>query len=347
MSVRSVIGQAGVRLAQAAATPLLPGDYLDVFAPLHGSSLRARILAVRSETADAVTVVLQPGRGWTGHVPGQFVRLGVDVDGVRHWRSYSITSRPDEGHISITVRVQGTVSRQLALSARGTIVELQQATGEFGMPAAPPSKTLFITAGSGITPVMGLLRAVPLPDVVVVHSARTARAVIFGDELRTMAATGRLRLMEHHTADAPRLRPADLPTLVPDISERSAWVSGPNAMIDAVEQFYAEQGWPSPTIERFRPQIANVGQGGSVEFTRSGTIANAPGDTALLDVGETAGVLMPSGCRMGICYGCVLPLAAGSVRDLRDGAMTTAGHDEPVLIQTCINAAAGPCSLNI
>ena len=347
MSVRSVIGQAGVRLAQAVATPLVPEDYLDVFAPLHGSSLRARVVAVLPETGDAVTVVLHPGHGWAGHTPGQFVRLGVDVEGVRHWRSYSITSRPDERHLTITVRMQGAVSHHLAQSTSGTIVELQQAMGEFGIRGRPPAKCLFVTAGSGITPVMGLLRAYRLPDALVVHSARTAQSVIFGDELRAMAGTGEFTLIEHHTADAPRLVAADLPRLVPDISERRTWVCGPNDLINAVEQYYADRGWEPPTSERFRAKLAAAGQGGSVEFTRSGSRAEAPGDTALLDVGEAAGVLMPSGCRMGICYGCVLPLAEGSVRDLRDGSATTAGHESPVLIQTCINAAAGPCSLTV
>ena len=347
MSVRSVFGRAGMRVARAAATPLVPEDYLDVFAPLHGSSLRARVAAVLPERADAVTVVLHPGHGWAGHTPGQFVRLGVDVDGVRHWRSYSITSRPADTCLTITVRVQGTVSRHLAQAARGTIVELQQAMGEFGIPSPAPAKALFVTAGSGVTPVMGLLRAHRLPDAGVVHSARSAQSVIFGDELRAMAGAGEFTLIEHHTADAPRLVAADLARLVPDVSERRTWVCGPNDVIDAVEQYWADRGWAPPMSERFRAKLAAAGLGGSVEFIRSRTSAEAPGDTALLDVGEAAGVLMPSGCRMGICYGCVLPLAGGSVRDLRDGSVTTAGHESPVLIQTCINAAAGPCSLTV
>ncbi len=59
---------------------------------------------------------------------------------------------------------------------------------------------------------------------------------------------------------------------------------------------------------------------------------------------------MPSGCRMGICMGCVLPLKQGSVRDLRNGQVTTAvpGETDPrgILIQTCVSAAAGACSID-
>ena len=69
--------------------------------------------------------------------------------------------------------------------------------------------------------------------------------------------------------------------------------------------------------------------------------------TPLLDAGEAAGVLMPSGCRMGICMGCVVPLESGAVRDLRSGALTTAVPGDGVKIQTCISAAAGPCSIDL
>ena len=67
----------------------------------------------------------------------------------------------------------------------------------------------------------------------------------------------------------------------------------------------------------------------------------------VLDAAEDAGMLMPSGCRMGICMGCVIPLREGSVRDLRNGAITTAvpGESGDVKVQTCINAAAGPCHI--
>ena len=72
----------------------------------------------------------------------------------------------------------------------------------------------------------------------------------------------------------------------------------------------------------------------------------ADGATTLLDAGEAAGVLLPSGCRMGICFQCVVPLTDGSVRDVRNGTVLTGAPDDPSLVQTCVNAAAGPCSLD-
>ena len=99
--------------------------------------------------------------------------------------------------------------------------------------------------------------------------------------------------------------------------------------------------------ERFRPGVVVAGDGGTVTFTGTGATVDADGATPLLDVGEDAGVLMPSGCRMGICFGCVLPLRAGAVRDLRTGDLTTAEPGDGVLVQTCVSAAAGACDIDL
>ena len=98
--------------------------------------------------------------------------------------------------------------------------------------------------------------------------------------------------------------------------------------------------------KRFRPVVITEGDGGTLSFTRQGTVVEADGATPILDAGEDAGVLMPSGCRMGVCFGCVLPLREGVVRDLRSGDITTAVEGDGVNIQTCISAAAGPCRID-
>ena len=95
------------------------------------------------------------------------------------------------------------------------------------------------------------------------------------------------------------------------------------------------------------PTVLTAGEGGTVTFSKSATVLDAPGDQTLLDAGEAAGVLMPSGCRMGICFGCVAPLRQGAVRDLRNGDITTAAPGDGVLIQTCVSAAAGTCDIDL
>ncbi|MFG1778076.1 ferredoxin reductase [Micromonospora sp. NPDC049048] len=344
-----------LRLAASVTTPLLPDDYLDMVAPLRsGADLRGRILAVRPETADAATLVIRPGRDWRGHTPGQYVRLGVDVDGVRQWRAYSVTSAPARrgGPISVTVKAipDGVVSNHLVRRARpGTLVQLDQAQGDFVLPGRPPARVLFVTAGSGVTPVMGMLRADVLggADVVVVHSAPTPDDVIFGAELRDLAARGAIRLVERHTDTDGLLAVDDLDRLVPDHLDRETWACGPVGLLDALEQHWTAAGRGDRLhTERFRPTVIATGEGGTVTFARSGVTVEADGATPLLDAGENAGVLMPSGCRMGICFGCVLPLRQGAVRDLRNGALTTAVPGDGVRIQTCVSAAAGPCDID-
>ncbi len=357
-SVRSPLGtlrKRAVRLAELVTTPLLPVDYLDLFDPLRsGTALRGRIEAVHRETRDAASIVIRPGRDWLPHRPGQYVRIGIDVDGVRQWRAYSITSvldRPD-GCFTITVKAipDGKVSNFLVHRVRpGTIVQLDQATGEFCLPEQTPEKALFVTAGSGITPVMGILRnsAETLADTVLVHSAPTADDVVFGEELRQLAAEGRVRLIEQHTDSAGMLDARSIAELVPDLHERSTWACGPVGMLEALEEHWASVGITDQLYtERFRPRILVTGEGGTVTFTKNGTTVEADGATPILDAAEEAGVLMPSGCRMGICFGCVLPLREGAVRDLRNGEITTAAPGDGVLVQTCVSAAAGACDID-
>ncbi len=345
-----------INLVGQLTTPLLPADYLDLVSPLRsGADLRGRIVEVRPETRDAVTVVIQPGRGWAGHVAGQYVRIGLDIDGVRAWRAYSLTSpadRPD-GCIAITVKAipDGLVSNHIVRRARaGMLVHLDQACGEFVLPDPLPLKVLFVTAGSGITPVMGMLRGAldELDDVIVVHCAPIAADVIFAGELRQLAARGHITFVERHT-DAEGMLDADqIAALVCDIDERETWACGPPGMLDALESQWEQRSIPERLhTERFRPTVLVTGDGGEVTFTTSDIEVDADGATSLLDAGESAGVLMPSGCRMGICFGCLAPLREGAVRDLRNGDLTTASHGDPVLIQTCVSAAAGACQIEL
>ncbi len=353
---RPTLRDRALRLVEFVTSPLLPSDYLDLVDPLRsGADLRGRIEAVLPETADSATVVIRPGRGWCAHTPGQYVRIGIDVDGVRQWRAYSITSLLDraDGCFTITVKAipDGKVSNHIVRRARpGSIVQLDQATGDFVLPGTPPAKALFVTAGSGITPVMGMLRnraADDACDVVLVHSAPTADDVIFGAELRAMAAEGRLRLIEQHTDTAGLLTADSLAALVPALAERRTWACGPVGMLEALEEHWETAGLADRLhTERFRPRVLVTGEGGTVSFAKAGTTLEADGATPILDAAEEAGVLMPSGCRMGICYGCVLPLREGAVRDLRNGELTVAAPGDGVLIQTCVSAAAGACTVD-
>src|SRR5215207_7326848 len=109
------VQRAVLRAVKWFSTPLLPDDYLELINPLWSTrELRGRIERIEQETEDAATVVIKPGYRWDGHKPGQYLRVGVDIKGRRHWRAYSLTSEPGrpDGCISITVKhvEEGVVS---------------------------------------------------------------------------------------------------------------------------------------------------------------------------------------------------------------------------------------------
>lgn len=364
---RPTWGQRLIRWAERATTPLLPADYLDLFDPLRpGADLRGRITAVYPETADAATIEIRPGADWAGHVPGQYVRVGIDVDGVRQWRAYSLTHGPrPDGRISITVKAvpEGKVSTHLVRQAEpGTLVHLEQAAGEFVLPVRG-GKLLFVTAGAGITPVIGMLRNLfPVTDggalrlersrpydLVVLHVAPREPDSIFIANLRALHDAGLIRLVTRYTSEHGRLDVDDLDALVPDLAERTTLACGPSGLLEALQAHHDARGLRLLT-EQFRTERVVVGDGGTVTFGRSRTEVSSAAGTPILDAAEEAGVLMPSGCRMGICFGCVLPLKSGSIRDLRNGEITTAvpgeTRDRGILVQTCISEAAGACELD-
>ncbi|WP_243718144.1 ferredoxin reductase [Actinomadura sp. 7K534] len=346
---RGTVAQRLTAFARQLTTPLLPEDYLGLVNPLLSTEeLRGRVEAVRHEAPSVATLLIRPGRMWRGHRPGQWVKVGVDIDGVRHWRTFSLSSPPKpDGRITITVKAapDGFVSAHLVREMRpGTIVRLAPAEGDFVLPSPVPAKLLFVTAGSGITPVMAMLRHLRgASDVVLVHSDRTGGDVIFGAELRRMDG---VRLHERHTAADGRVKPSDLPEICPDWAEREAWACGPGAMLDDLAEHWRAAGAEERLrVERFQTVLAGgTGEGGRVTFSKSGIEVDADGSTPLLVAGEEAGALLPSGCRMGICYSCVGRLCSGKVRDLRTGEVH---GDEGEIVQTCVSAAAGPVEIEL
>jgi ferredoxin-NADP reductase len=338
-------------------SPLLPDDYLELINPLWSTrELRGRIERIDRETPDAVTALIRPGFEWSGHRPGQYLRIGVVVDGVHHWRAYSLTSEPErpDGCISITPKLvdSGKVSPYLARAARpGDIVRLGGVEGTFVLPDPAPQKLLFISAGSGITPIMSMVRCLHrnegLGDAVHIHSSRDLEGVIFADLLGEIeSAHPGYELQLRITAEQGRLTADDLDSLCPDWRDRHAFLSGPAAMLDAMSERWERDGDRELLhMERFQPVIGGEpgeGEGGTVRFIKSGVEAHCDSGTPILAGGEEAGATLPFGCRMGICHTCVGRLCKGEVRDLRTGRIH---GSEGEMIRTCVNAPEGPIEI--
>jgi ferredoxin-NADP reductase len=341
-------------LVRSFTSPLLPDDYLELVNPLWSTrELRGRVERVERETPEAVSVLIKPGWEWPGHLPGQYVRLGLAVDGIHHWRAYSLTSDPrrSDGCIAITPkRVEGgKVSPFLFSGVRaGAIVRLGGVEGTFVLPEPRPERLLFISAGSGITPIMSMLRSLAgegaLRDVVHLHCARTPEGVIFGEELRELHARHPgYRLHERHTAAQGRLSAGELDGLCPDWRERESFLCGPAGLLQAIGERFERDGDPARLHrEHFQPDErvgeGERGAGGAIRFVKSRLEALSDGEQPILLAGEDAGAELPFGCRMGICHTCVGRLCSGQVRDLRTGRV----HGQPgEMVQTCINAPEG------
>jgi ferredoxin-NADP reductase len=351
-------------LIRSFTSPLLPDDYLELVNPLWSTrELRGRIERVERETPTSVTVVIKPGWEWPGHRPGQYLRLGIEVDGIHHWRAYSLTSEPgrSDGCIAITPKLVegGKVSPFLFRRVRpGTIVRLGGVEGTFTLPDPLPERLLFISAGSGITPIMSMLRGLArrggLADVVHVHCARSAEEVIFGGELRALHARhAGYRLHEQLTGERGRVTSDRLEQLCEDWSERETFLCGPAGLLETMREHWRRDGDPERLhVEHFQPDEhmmndlspAQRGAGGTIRFCSSDVQVESDGRQPILASGESAGVTLPYGCRMGICHSCVGRLRAGQVRDLRTGRV----HGQPgEILQTCINAPEGAVEIDL
>ena len=349
-----------MRLARSMTFPLVPDDYLGLLNPeWSASELTGRIQRIQPETADTSTVVIRPSFPWPGHRPGQYLRIGVELDGIRHWRAYSLTSDPDhpDGLVSITVKhvPEGRMSPYFTRRVEpGTMVYLGDVEGEFKMPDPLPQRTLLISAGSGITPIWCMVRELErrdaLNDVLHVHCAREPDQVIFGEDLRRMDREyDGYTLHEHLTGQVPRLNGEGLDEICADWRDRETFLSGPRGLMDVLEGHWKAEGdYDRLNMERFQPIIgtgdAEVGSGGSVSFRVTDVEATCDVGVSILVGGEQAGALLPFGCRLGICHTCKGKLRTGQVRDLRTGELHgNAGET----VRTCVNAPEGPIEIEL
>jgi ferredoxin-NADP reductase len=354
------LGRRALRLAQSFTSPLLPDDYIEMINPLWSTrELRGRVERVEAETDEAVTITIKPGWEWPGHAAGQYIRLGVEVDGRFHWRAYSLTSEPGraDGCITITPKLvhTGTVTPFLCRRLRpGTIVRLGGVEGTFVLPERTPERLLFLSAGSGVTPIASMLRSLDgagaLGDVVHIHSARYPHTAIFAEELRALAARRPgYRLHARHSGAEGRLRPEELDEICPDWRGRETFVCGPSGLLAAIKARFEADGDPARLHhEHFQPDAlieeAARGCGGAITLRHSGIETDSDGSEAILVAGERAGAAMPFGCRMGICHSCVGRLRSGRVRDLRTGTVSGAAGE---VVRTCINAPEGPIEIDL
>ena len=326
--------------------------WVDELAPVASrAELRARVLSVVDVTHDVKTFVLAP-RVWPGHLPGQWVPVEVEVDGIRLRRCYSISSPPNAPHLEITVKrvPGGRVSNWMYTHLHaGDFVRLGAPAGDFVVPEAARRNLLLLSGGSGATPVIAILRDLAhrraIEDVIYLHAARSRRDVLFAGELARLSSLHPgLQVVLHLDDAAPRLDATQLRKLVPDLARRETFLCGPTGMMDAVAPaFVGLEG--RLHHERFvaaKPAAAASGGGALIHLGRSKRTITTTGRGTLLDELEQAGERLEYGCRMGICNTCRCSKRSGVVENVLTGAISTEPDDE---IRLCVSVARSDLTL--
>lgn len=346
---------------------------------------RLVVTALHRQTADATTITLaDPAGAPLRFVPGQFLTLLVELDGEVLRRAYSICSHLDDDRaLAVTVKriPGGRVSTHLhERLAVGDALGVLGPSGEFTVdvdPAAapPPRRSLVLIAGgSGITPMMAILRAVlahePASEVTLLYGSRAAADVIFADELDALAARHPDRLVVRHVLEQPGGRPAtvgrlDRATVAAELDAVAArcggdtryYVCGPAAAMEAAVDALRARGVPPERLRQER--FASPGRRAAGRATaplalrvvgRGGEVATvdalvAPG-ASVLDAGLAAGVDMPFSCAMGGCGACAVRLVDGEV-ELDEPNCLSPQERAAGRILACVARPAGPCTVEV
>lgn len=328
--------------------------------------LRARVVKIIDETPDIKTFVLEANRHWRGHRAGQYVTVDVELDGVRHRRCYSLTSASsDQSSRRLSIAVKrvpgGRVSTFLHERVRpGAVLNIGHASGDFVLDAEPSAASqslLLLSGGSGVTPVLSILRDLDardaVGDVVFVHYARRAIDVAFWAELLSISRRRpglRLELCLDEGDDGSKgFTEEGLMALVPDYASRHTLLCGPSGLMARVERMWAQRGLTKRLkLERFGSP-APLGlptRDGPVKVRLTGPERTrlTSGRGSLLAQLEAVGERPAFGCRAGICHTCTCTKRSGTVMNLLTGLTSSRAGEA---IQLCVSAAMSDLHLEL
>jgi stearoyl-CoA 9-desaturase NADPH oxidoreductase len=359
------VNKRALKLVEALATPHGIDRYLELVHPmLTVRELRAVVTDADRSCADSVTLTLRPTRQWRGFRAGQFVQVAVDVDGVRYTRCYSpsCSQYRSDGRIELTVKAhaQGVVSQYLYAAARpGLVIGLSQADGSFRLPQPRPDQLLLISGGSGITPVLSMLRTLldenHPGEIVFVHYARAEADVAQLAQLRAVADVHpNVRLVLAFTRSRSggdlygHFDETHLAEVAPWYADAQTFLCGPPALMSAIREHYAAKGIEDSLHTE---EFTLAGTGGAAGAAGDATGEVRFGDTVvensgatLLEQAEAAGLSPEYGCRMGICFTCTKVKTSGCTRNVRTGEL----HRDPdTEVQLCISAPVGDVAIEL
>lgn len=352
----------GLGFLDALAGPHGVDGYLEQINPLWARrDCRAEVTAVARTSEDSVTLALHANRAWRGFRAGQFVQVGVEIGGARRTRCYSPASAAGarrDFELTIRRHPEGLVSNFLFDDARpGMHVSLSQADGDFQLPDQRPGRVLLISGGSGITPVMSMLRTLCAEGhdgpITFLHYSPDPGRMSYRDELDRIAASHpNVRVIRSFTRargageESGHFSRSQLVRVEPDFAEAETFACGPPSLQEALTEAWGENLEQRLHLESFVPPQLAAPSGvadGSVDFAASGVRVDNTG-ASLLEQAESAGLEPEFGCRMGICHTCSCNKAAGTVKNLLTNELSSAEEEQ---IQICISAPIGDVVLDL
>ncbi len=327
----------------------------------------ASVVEIREETHDVKTYVLKPNARFGTFLPGSHVTVHLSIGGRKVQRSYSLSSAPGPGGlVSITVKrvPGGVVSNHLAETViAGDVLELGAPQGQFVLEArpGPQEKLVMISAGSGITPVMSMLRDLvrrgSTTHVTFLHFARTPNDVIFGEELARIAARSpnvSVRVCVEEAGDdwsdlQGRFSLALLENIVPEFRSAETYLCGPSGFMKTVMQTFERAGADLSKLrfERFSAEFdasSFLEHSRTVRFLRSGVESLSSHPLTILQDAEARGVRVESGCRAGTCGTCRCKKRKGVVFNTATGQESGAGEE---MIYPCVSVAKGTVEVEL
>jgi stearoyl-CoA 9-desaturase NADPH oxidoreductase len=323
--------------------------------------VRAKVTEIVAETHDTKTFYLEPNVLWRGYQAGQFTAVGVEINGVRVERCYSLSSSPNERRLSMTVKrvPGGKVSNWLHDKIMpGHFLNLQPAAGSFVLPSPTPSAILMIAGGSGITPIMSILKTLAeqelLDRVVLVYHARSRKDAIFANVLESMVFRHPgfrlyLRLDDDFT-NKRSFSESWLEQTIPDFATRITMICGPEGLMNGVVAMWEQHGAEHLlTQERFVPARTalpandqDIAPEVLVKLSRKNRNLTVNTQQSLLQQLEASGEKPAYGCRMGICNSCTCKKRSGSVRNIHTGVISSEANED---IRLCVSTPLSPLEL--
>ncbi|HTA43609.1 MAG TPA: photosystem P840 reaction-center cytochrome c-551 [Bryobacteraceae bacterium] len=331
-----------------------------------------QLVQITQQTPDSKTLRFAVhGERTLNALPGQFVTFSFLFDGKREKRCYSIcSSAARSGYIEITPKRVPNGCVSVFLNDRAELGMTFEATGPFGQFCLNPAadrKVVMIAAGSGITPMAGMLSYVEdlclETDVILLYFVKTQEDIMFKREFERWE--GRSKNFQYHVVlsnpepdwkgACGRINPEFVRDTIPDIDGRAFFLCGPPAFMDAARKILEDIGVAEQRIrqEAFggasaqpKPALpAATHSEFAIEFSRSGKTSTISEGQSLLEAAADAGVDIPSACRQGQCGTCKTRLLEGSVHMTTETGLDAESRARGYVL-TCVGHATGPVRLD-